>query len=168
MSGGLSLQQSQQLLLTPASLQLAQLQAQLTLHRLKLAQSAVGANNAAAASVLNQVLSNVAMSQPLFNQLRASGMVGNHQGAFPSGALAFPPPNAGLGSLVGGGFGQNPGNVRMNHYGGGGVSGAQQQQGANQQGAEYGKKAGSTYPSDTDSVPSSLLLDTLIPCWHNH
>ncbi|XP_067115771.1 RNA-binding protein 20, partial [Osmerus mordax] len=151
LSGGVSVQQNQQLLLTPASLQLAQLQAQLTLHRLKLAQSAVGANNAAAAaSVLNQVLSNVAMSQPLFNQLRTSAMVGNHQGAFPSSALAFPPPNAGLGSLVGGGFGQNPGNVRMNHYGGGGVAGAQQQQGANQHGAEYGKKAGSTYPSDTD------------------
>ncbi|KAF6111060.1 hypothetical protein HJG60_016136 [Phyllostomus discolor] len=57
------------LLPSPASLQLAQLQAQLTLHRLKLAQTAV-TNNTAAATVLNQVLSKVAMSQPLFNQLR--------------------------------------------------------------------------------------------------
>jgi hypothetical protein len=49
--------QNTQLLLTPASIQLAQLQAQLTFHRLKLAQSAVGgnANSANAASILNQV-----------------------------------------------------------------------------------------------------------------
>ncbi|XP_044046570.1 RNA-binding protein 20 isoform X3 [Siniperca chuatsi] len=132
-------QQNQQLLLTPASLQLAQLQAQLTLHRLKLAQ---GGNTATAATVLNQVLSNVAMSQPLFNQLRTSTMVGNPQGAFPTGVLGFPSSNSALGALVGGGFNQNPGNVRLNHPGGGGTVG--------QQGAEYGKKSGSTYPFDTD------------------
>lgn len=132
-------QQNQQLLLTPASLQLAQLQAQLTLHRLKLAQ---GGNTATAATVLNQVLSNVAMSQPLFNQLRTSAMVGNPQGAFPTGVLGFPSSNSTLGALVGGGFNQNPGNVRLNHPGGGGTVG--------QQGAEYGKKSGSAYPSDTD------------------
>ncbi|XP_019905452.2 RNA-binding protein 20 isoform X2 [Esox lucius] len=162
LSGAGGPHQNAQLLLTPASLQLAQLQAQLTLHRLKLAQGAVGgnANAAAAASVLNQVLSNVAMSQPLFNQLRASAMVGNAQavgGGFHSGALAFQPPpppplppNAAMGTLVGSGFSQNHGNVRLNHYGGGGVSGnQQQQQQANQHGgSEYGKKAESTYPAD--------------------
>ncbi|KAL1005765.1 hypothetical protein UPYG_G00063710 [Umbra pygmaea] len=163
LSGGGGPHQNHQLLLTPASLQLAQLQAQLTLHRLKLAQSAVGgnANAATAASVLNQVLSNVAMSQPLFNQFRASAMVGNAQavgGGFHSGALAFqpplpppPPPNSTMGMLVGSGFNQNHGNVRLNHYGSGGVSGNQQQkqQQAND-GSEYGKKAASTYSSDTD------------------
>ncbi|XP_030291105.1 RNA-binding protein 20 isoform X5 [Sparus aurata] len=132
-------QQNQQLLLTPASLQLAQLQAQITLHRLKLAQ---GGNTATAATVLNQVLSNVAMSQPLFNQLRTSTMVGNPQSAFPTGVLGFPSANSAFGALVGGGFSQNPGNVRLNHPGGGGTLG--------QQGAEYGKKSGSVYPSDTD------------------
>ncbi|XP_066457508.1 RNA-binding protein 20 isoform X2 [Eleutherodactylus coqui] len=64
------------LLPSPASLQLAQLQAQLTLQRLKLAQSAVTSNTAA--SVLNQVLSKVAMSQPLFNPLRNAAMIGAH------------------------------------------------------------------------------------------
>uniref|UniRef100_A0A8D3C6T7 RNA binding motif protein 20 n=1 Tax=Scophthalmus maximus TaxID=52904 RepID=A0A8D3C6T7_SCOMX len=132
-------QQNQQLLLTPASLQLAQLQAQLTLHRLKLAQ---GANAATAATVLNQVLSNVAMSQPLFNQLRTQAMVGNPQGTFPTGVLGFPTSNQALGALVGGGFHQNPENVRLNHPGGGGAVG--------QHGVEYGKKPGSAYPSDTD------------------
>ncbi|XP_043331400.1 RNA-binding protein 20 isoform X1 [Cervus canadensis] len=90
------------LLPSPASLQLAQLQAQLTLHRLKLAQTAV-TNNTAAATVLNQVLSKVAMSQPLFNQLRHPSMISaphGHTGVpqhaatvpstrFPSNALAF-------------------------------------------------------------------------------
>ncbi|XP_045563896.1 RNA-binding protein 20 isoform X2 [Salmo salar] len=108
------------------------------------------------------------MSQPLFNQLRASAMVNNTQavgGGFHSSALAFqlpplppppppppPPPNSALGTLVGAGFNQNHGNVRLNHYGGGGVSGNQpQQQQANQHGgSDYGKKTGSTYPSDTD------------------
>uniref|UniRef100_A0AAQ4S6W9 RNA binding motif protein 20 n=1 Tax=Gasterosteus aculeatus aculeatus TaxID=481459 RepID=A0AAQ4S6W9_GASAC len=131
-------QQNQQLLLTPASLQLAQLQAQLTLHRLKAAQ---GGNSAAAATLLNQVLSNVAMSQPLFNQLRTT-MVGNPQGAFPTGVLGFSSSNSALGAMVGGGFNQNPGNVRLNHPGGGGTAG--------QHGSEYGKTSASTYPSDTD------------------
>ncbi|CAH6941762.1 Rbm20 [Phodopus roborovskii] len=94
------------LLPSPASLQLAQLQAQLTLHRLKLAQTAV-TNNTAAATVLNQVLSKVAMSQPLFNQLRhpsvlttPHGPAGVSQHAatipstrFPSNAIAFSPPS---------------------------------------------------------------------------
>lgn len=90
------------LLPSPASLQLAQLQAQLTLHRLKLAQTAV-TNNPAAATVLNQVLSKVAMSQPLFNQLRHPTVMNAPQGhaagppqgpsmagaRFPSGSIAF-------------------------------------------------------------------------------
>ncbi|XP_012578856.1 PREDICTED: RNA-binding protein 20 [Condylura cristata] len=93
------------LLPSPASLQLAQLQAQLTLHRLKLAQTAV-TNNTAAATVLNQVLSKVAMSQPLFNQLRHPTVIStphSHTGVpqhaatipsarFPSNAIAFSPP----------------------------------------------------------------------------
>ncbi|XP_072240054.1 RNA-binding protein 20 [Leuresthes tenuis] len=132
-------QQNQQLLLTPASLQLAQLQAQLTLHRLKLAQ---GGNAATAASVLNQFLSNVNMSQPLFNQLRTSSTVGNLQGAFPTGMIGFPSSNSAMGALVSGGFNQNPGNVRLNLPCGVGSKG--------QQGGDYSKKSGSTYPSDTD------------------
>ncbi|XP_060027317.1 RNA-binding protein 20 isoform X2 [Erinaceus europaeus] len=93
------------LLPSPASLQLAQLQAQLTLHRLKLAQTAV-TNNTAAATVLNQVLSKVAMSQPLFNQLRHPSVLStphSHVGVpqhaatipsarFPSSTIAFSPP----------------------------------------------------------------------------
>ncbi|KAM9857385.1 RNA-binding protein 20 [Aulostomus maculatus] len=132
-------QQNQQLLLTPASLQLAQLQAQLTLHRLKLAQ---GGNTANAATVLNQVLSNVAMSQPLFNQLRTSTMLGNPQGGFPTGVLGFPSSSSALGALGVGTFNQNPGNVRLNHQGGGTTVG--------QQSVEFGKKSDSQYPSDTD------------------
>lgn len=73
------------LLPSPASLQLAQLQAQLTLHRLKLAQTAV-TNNTAAATVLNQVLSKVAMSQPLFNQLRHPSMI-DQRG--PEGGMSY-------------------------------------------------------------------------------
>lgn len=107
----------QNLLLTPASLQLAQLQAQLTLHRLKLAQSS---NTAAAATVLNQVLSNVAMSQPLFNHLRGSSMPQAPGTGFPSAPITFPPPATPLGTLVGGAFTQNHAGIRMNHYGGGG------------------------------------------------
>ncbi|XP_058527374.1 RNA-binding protein 20 isoform X4 [Ochotona princeps] len=94
------------LLPSPASLQLAQLQAQLTLHRLKLAQTAV-TNNTAAATVLNQVLSKVAMSQPLFNQLRPPSVLSNPHGhtgvpqhtpaipgaRFPSNTMAFSPPS---------------------------------------------------------------------------
>ncbi|EPQ12881.1 Putative RNA-binding protein 20 [Myotis brandtii] len=93
------------LLPSPASLQLAQLQAQLTLHRLKLAQTAV-TNNTAAATVLNQVLSKVAMSQPLFNQLRHPSVISAPHGhtavpphaasvpsaRFPSNTIAFSPP----------------------------------------------------------------------------
>lgn len=130
-------QQNQQLLLTPASLQLAQLQAQLTLQRLKLAQ---GGSTANAATVLNQVLSNVAMSHPLFSQLQASALVGNPQGAFPTGVVGFPSSNSALGALIGGGFNQIPGNTRLNQPGGGGTVG--------QQGTDYGKK--SSYPCDTD------------------
>ncbi|XP_034044538.1 RNA-binding protein 20 [Thalassophryne amazonica] len=128
--------QNQQHLLTPARLQLAQLQAQLTLHGLKLAQ---GGNTASAATVLNQVLSNVAMSQPLFNQLRTSTMVGNPQGAFATGVLGFPSSNSALGALMGGGFHQNSGNVRLNHYAPLG-----------QQTGEFSTKSSSNYPSDTD------------------
>ncbi|XP_007479091.1 RNA-binding protein 20 isoform X2 [Monodelphis domestica] len=98
------------LLPSPASLQLAQLQAQLTLHRLKLAQSAV-TSNTAAATVLNQVLSKVAMSQPLFNQLRHPSVITTphgHAGApqhpavmpnarFSSRGITFSPPSQGQG-----------------------------------------------------------------------
>lgn len=139
LTGGVQ-QQNQQLLLTPASLQLAQLQAQLTLHRLKLAQ---GSNTAPTATVLNQALSNVAMSHPLFNQLRTSAVVGNAQGTFHTGVLGFPTSNSAFGTLLGGGFSQSPGNINLNHPGGGGTVG--------QQVAEYGKKSGPTYPTDTDS-----------------
>ncbi|XP_016534916.1 RNA-binding protein 20 isoform X1 [Poecilia formosa] len=128
-----------QLLLTPASLQLAQLQAQLTLHRLKLAQ---GGNAANAASVLNQLISNVNMSQPLLNQLRSSSLVKNPPGAFPTGVIGFPSSNSAVGSLVGGAFNQNSGNVQLDHACGGAGKG--------QQGGEYGKNPGSTYSSDTD------------------
>ncbi|XP_039564884.1 RNA-binding protein 20 isoform X3 [Passer montanus] len=105
------------LLPSPASLQLAQLQAQLTLHRLKLAQTAV-TNNPAAATVLNQVLSKVAMSQPLFNQLRHPTVMSAPQGhsagppqgpgiagtRFPSGGIAFPAQSPAL-AAPGGGLG---------------------------------------------------------------
>lgn len=132
-------QQNQQLLLTPANIHLAQLQAQLALHRLKLAQ---GGSTATAATVLNQVLSNVAMSHPLFNQLQTSSIVGNPQAAFPTAVLGFPSSNSTLGTLVGGGFNQNPGNVRLNHPVAGGTVGLQD--------AEYSKKSASSYPCDTD------------------
>lgn len=128
-------QQQNQLLLTPAGLQLAHLQAQLTLQRLKLAQ---GGSASTAASVLNQFLSNVNMSQPLLNQLRTSAMVGNPQGAFPTGVMGFPSSNSAMGAIVGGGFNQNPGNVGLNHPSG---AGTKLQQGVN---------SGSTYPSDND------------------
>ncbi|XP_061736467.1 RNA-binding protein 20 isoform X1 [Nerophis ophidion] len=133
--GGLqagSQQQNQQLLLTPASLQLAQLQAQLTLHRLKLAQG----GNTAAATVLNQVLSNVAMAQPLFNQLR------NPQIGFPTGVPGFPASNSALGTT---GFNPNAGNCRPNHHVGGTTVGPQ------------GVESVPTYPSDVDRrVPYNL------------
>lgn len=136
-------QQNQQLLLTPANLQLAQLQAQLALHRLKLAQ---GGSTASAATVLNQVLSNVAMSHPLFNQLQTSSIVGNPQAAFPTGVLGFPSSNSTLGALVSGGFNQHPGNAGLNHTSGGGAYSAS----CGSQDAEYGKRSGSSYPCDTD------------------
>uniref|UniRef100_W5N3E6 RNA binding motif protein 20 n=1 Tax=Lepisosteus oculatus TaxID=7918 RepID=W5N3E6_LEPOC len=164
------------LLLTPASLQLAQLQAQLTLHRLKLAQTAVSSNTAAAATVLNQVLSKVAMSQPFFNQL-TSPMVstpqshagGAHLGSgmlasrFPSSGLPFPPQNTALGPLVGGDLGcggalqnQNHTAIGLNPYTGG-VS-----QTPNQLTSEYGNKinlsAHTVYPSDTDRRSQYSIL----------
>ncbi|XP_065699284.1 RNA-binding protein 20 isoform X3 [Patagioenas fasciata] len=122
------------LLPSPASLQLAQLQAQLTLHRLKLAQTAV-TNNPAAATVLNQVLSKVAMSQPLFNQLRHPTVMNTPQGhtagppqgpglagaTFPSGGIAFPAQNPAL-APPGGGLGpvqaQTPSTIVMSPFGG--------------------------------------------------
>nr|XP_056706429.1 RNA-binding protein 20 [Euleptes europaea] len=121
------------LLPSPASLQLAQLQAQLTLHRLKLAQTAV-TNNTAAATVLNQVLSKVAMSQPLFNQLRHPSMFNTPQGhavgpaiantRFPPGGIHFPTQNPTL-TAPGGTLGpvgnlqnQNPSPVVINPFGG--------------------------------------------------
>lgn len=140
-------QQNQQLLLTPAGLQLAQLQAQLTLQRLKLAQ---GGSAASAASVLNQVLSNVAMSQPLFNQLRSSSVVGSPQGAFHTGVVGFPPSTSTYGALVGGGLTQTPATVRVN-------------QGATvgQHGAEYSPKSSSAFPTDTDRrLPVYSLVGT--------
>ncbi|XP_048104876.1 LOW QUALITY PROTEIN: RNA-binding protein 20 [Alosa alosa] len=143
-----------QLLLTPASLQLAQLQAQLTLQRLKLAHSAVGGNTAAtAASVLNQVLSNVAMSQPLFNTLRGTAtmvrITGRSRWGFPTNPMAFPPPNSALGTLVGGGFPQKPGGMRLNHS----TPNPSQAPGLQ----DYGKK-GPTFPSDTDHQPQYGFL----------
>ncbi|XP_064519354.1 RNA-binding protein 20 isoform X4 [Pseudopipra pipra] len=122
------------LLPSPASLQLAQLQAQLTLHRLKLAQTAV-TNNPTAATVLNQVLSKVAMSQPLFNQLRHPTVMNAPQGhaagppqgpgiagtRFPSSGIAFPAqspvlatPGSGLGPVQA----QAPNAIVMSPFGG--------------------------------------------------
>nr|XP_023676177.1 RNA-binding protein 20 isoform X1 [Paramormyrops kingsleyae] len=145
------------LLLTPASLQLAQLQAQLTLHRLKLAQTAVNSNTAAAATVLNQVLSNVAMSQPLFNQLRTPVMISTPHGhaggaqlgpAFGPSTLPFPPQVVGGSFVRGGGLqGQNT-NVRLGHMGGGSP------QPLSQHASEYGKKSnlppGAPFLSNSD------------------
>ncbi|XP_015673597.1 RNA-binding protein 20 isoform X1 [Protobothrops mucrosquamatus] len=121
------------LLPSSASLQLAQLQAQLTLHRLKLAQTAVN-NNTAAATVLNQVLSKVAMSQPLFNQLRHPSMFNTlpgHAGGpgatntrFPPGGIHFPtqnPPLAAQGGTlasVSNLSNQNVSTVVLNPFGG--------------------------------------------------
>lgn len=122
------------LLPSPASLQLAQLQAQLTLHRLKLAQTAV-TNNTAAATVLNQVLSKVAMSQPLFNQLRHPSMFNNPQGhaggsgvantRFSPGGLHFQAQNSTLAAAAGGTLGpvgnlqnQNPNAMATHSFGG--------------------------------------------------
>ncbi|KAM8842091.1 RNA-binding protein 20 isoform 1-T2 [Synchiropus picturatus] len=82
------------------------------------------------------------MSQPLFNHLRTSTMLGNHQGALPTGVLGFPSSNSALGALGSGGFNQSPGNVRLNHNGGGTQ--------VSQQVADFPKKSGLTYNSDTD------------------
>ncbi|XP_068114801.1 RNA-binding protein 20 isoform X2 [Hyperolius riggenbachi] len=114
------------LLPSPASLQLAQLQAQLTLQRLKLAQSAV-TTNTAAATVLNQVLSKVAMSQPLFNPLRNAAMMGAHGPAgmaslgpamhnarFPSTGLPFSAQNP---AAMAPKHNQNPNQNSMPHFG---------------------------------------------------
>uniref|UniRef100_A0A480R4Y6 RNA-binding protein 20 n=1 Tax=Sus scrofa TaxID=9823 RepID=A0A480R4Y6_PIG len=169
------------LLPSPASLQLAQLQAQLTLHRLKLAQTAV-TNNTAAATVLNQVLSKVAMSQPLFNQLRHPSMISaphGHTGVpphattvpstrFPSNAITFsagqtrgPGPSVNLPS-------QPPNTMVMHPF-----SGVMPQTpaqpavilGIGKTGPapaaagfyEYGKAtSGQAYGSETDSQPSFL------------
>ncbi|XP_076841249.1 RNA-binding protein 20 isoform X2 [Brachyhypopomus gauderio] len=128
----------QNLLLSPAGLQLAQLQAQLTLQRLKLAQTT------SAATVLNQVLSNVAMSQPLFNQLRGSSVATAHGRSFPPAPITFPPPASALGALVGGGFTHNHAGIKPNHYG----ASAASNQSANPH-TEYGKKPG-PYQADAD------------------
>ncbi|CAL1601773.1 unnamed protein product [Knipowitschia caucasica] len=124
-----------QLLLTPASLQLAQLQAQLTLQRLKLSQG----SSPSSAAVLNQVLSSVAMSQPLFNHLRASAMVRNPQSTFTSGVLGFPSSNSTLSALAGGVFNQCANSLHPNQP-------LRDAMGA--QTLDYGKNTG--YPSDTD------------------
>nr|XP_033799497.1 RNA-binding protein 20 isoform X3 [Geotrypetes seraphini] len=125
------------LLPSPASVQLAQLQAQLTLQRLKLAQSAV-TSNTAAATVLNQVLSKVAMSQPLFNPLRNATMLSTPHGhiggpqlgpavpgtIFPTGGMPFPAPNPSAAPRVGTGVGhignmpnQTPSTVPVHPFG---------------------------------------------------
>ncbi|KAL1251072.1 hypothetical protein QQF64_018868 [Cirrhinus molitorella] len=82
------------------------------------------------------------MSQPLFNHLRGSSMAQAHSGAFPPPPIAFPPPNAALGQLVGGGFATNPTGIRPTNY-----SGVSNQKAS--QHNDFGKKAG-TYSTDTD------------------
>uniref|UniRef100_A0A803VMH4 RNA binding motif protein 20 n=1 Tax=Ficedula albicollis TaxID=59894 RepID=A0A803VMH4_FICAL len=149
------------LLPSPASLQLAQLQAQLTLHRLKLAQTAV-TNNPAAATVLNQVLSKVAMSQPLFNQLRHPTVMSAPQGhaagppqgpgiagtRFPSGGIAFPAQSPAL-ATPGGGLGamqaQAPSAIVMNPFGSVMAPTSGQVVGLNKAGASTSTAAGGFY-----------------------
>ncbi|KAF7223783.1 transcript variant X2 [Nothobranchius furzeri] len=75
------------------------------------------------------------MSQPLLNQLRTSAMVGTPQSAFSTEMMGFPSSNSAIGTLTGGGFNQNPGNVRLNNPCGAGTNGQQ---------------VGKSYPSDTD------------------
>ncbi|XP_078079328.1 RNA-binding protein 20 isoform X2 [Mustelus asterias] len=114
-----------------ASIQLAQLQAQLTLQRLKFAQSAVAVNsNTAAATVLSQVLSKVAMSQPLFNTLRAPALINATHGqsgatqlgpsisgpGMPPSGLPYPSQTPGLPPLVAGGISQG-GNLQPQNTG---------------------------------------------------
>ncbi|XP_070077037.1 RNA-binding protein 20 isoform X5 [Equus caballus] len=170
------------LLPSPANLQLAQLQAQLTLHRLKLAQTAV-TNNTAAATVLNQVLSKVAMSQPLFNQLRHPSVISappSHAGVpqhaaampsarFPSNALAFSPPGQTRGPGPSVSLPSQPPNAMVMHP----FSGVMPQTptqpavllGLGKPGPtpaaagfyEYGKaSSGQAYGSETDGQPSFL------------
>ncbi|XP_062436680.1 RNA-binding protein 20 isoform X2 [Rhea pennata] len=165
------------LLPSPASLQLAQLQAQLTLHRLKLAQTAV-TNNPAAATVLNQVLSKVAMSQPLFNQLRPPSMINAPQGhaagppqgpgvanaRFPSSGLAFPAQSPAL-AAPGGSLGpvgtiaaQTPSAIVMNPFGGVMAPASSQQAvvvGLNKAG--HSSAAGGFYEYGKQSVPAAQV-----------
>ncbi|KAK1166681.1 RNA-binding protein 20 [Acipenser oxyrinchus oxyrinchus] len=169
------------LLLTPASLQLAQLQAQLTLQRIKLAHTAVNSNTAAAATVLNQVISKVAMSQPVFNQLRSTSMVSTpygHAGGtqlglgmsankFPSGGLPFPSQNPALGPLVGVGLGcsgslqnQNPNAMGLNPFGGMVPQASSQQTSASmglaQPGVSYASSGFTDYGNNI-SVPANSV-----------
>ncbi|XP_047559540.1 RNA-binding protein 20 isoform X3 [Lutra lutra] len=170
------------LLPSPAGLQLAQLQAQLTLHRLKLAQTAV-TNNTAAATVLNQVLSKVAMSQPLFNQLRHPSVISaphSHTGVpqhaatvpsarFPSNAIAFSPPGQTRGPGPSVNLPSQPPNTVVMHPFGGVMPQTPAQPavilGIGKTGPapaaagfyEYGKASSSqAYGSETDSQPSFL------------
>ncbi|XP_059254532.1 RNA-binding protein 20 [Mustela nigripes] len=170
------------LLPSPASLQLAQLQAQLTLHRLKLAQTAV-TNNTAAATVLNQVLSKVAMSQPLFNQLRHPSVIStphSHTGVpqhaatvpsarFPSNAIAFSPPGQTRGPGPSVNLPSQPSNTVVMHPFGGVMPQTPAQPavilGIGKTGPapaaagfyEYGKASASqAYGSETDSQPGFL------------
>ncbi|XP_008844581.1 RNA-binding protein 20, partial [Nannospalax galili] len=170
------------LLPSPASLQLAQLQAQLTLHRLKLAQTAV-TNNTAAATVLNQVLSKVAMSQPLFNQLKHPSVLGSPHGPtgvsqhtatipsarFPSNAITFSPPSQTRGPGPSVNLPSQPANAVVVHPFGGVMPQTPTQPavilGIGKAGAapattgfyEYGKaNPGQAYSSEMDSQPGFL------------
>ncbi|XP_041116720.1 RNA-binding protein 20-like isoform X2 [Polyodon spathula] len=164
---------SNPLLLTPASLQLTQLQAQLALQRIKLVHTAVNSNTAA--TVLNQVLSKVAMSQPLFNQLRSTSMVSTPHGhtggtqpgmstnRFPSGGLPFPSQNPALG----GGLGcirslqnQNPSAMGLNPFGGMVPQASSQQNSAPMSLAQPGvsqANSGFTDYGNNMSVPASSV-----------
>ncbi|XP_064000483.1 RNA-binding protein 20 isoform X2 [Pogoniulus pusillus] len=177
------------LLPSPASLQLAQLQAQLTLHRLKLAQTAV-TNNPAAATVLNQVLSKVAMSQPLFNQLRHPTMMNTPQGhaagppqgpniastRFPSGGIAFPAQTPAL-ATPGGGLGpvqaQTPNAIVMSPFGGVMAPASGQQPmvvGLNKAGASSSAAVGGFYEynkqNTTAATPQAYTLEGDQPGQH--
>ncbi|XP_059508882.1 RNA-binding protein 20 isoform X2 [Stegostoma tigrinum] len=112
-----------------ASVQLAQLQAQLTLQRLKFAQSAVNSNTTAA-TVLSQVLNKVAMSQPLFNTLRSPSLINATHGqagapqlgpgisgpTMPPHGLSYPSQTPGLPPLVAGSINQG-GNLQPQSVG---------------------------------------------------
>ncbi|XP_076195104.1 RNA-binding protein 20 [Aptenodytes patagonicus] len=177
------------LLPSPASLQLAQLQAQLTLHRLKLAQTAV-TNNPAAATVLNQVLSKVAMSQPLFNQLRHPTVMNTPQGhaagppqgpsiagtRLPSGGIAFPAQTPAL-AAPGGGLGpvqaQTPNAIVMSPFGGVMAPTSSQQSvvvGLNKAGASTSAAAGGFYEynkqNTTNAAPQAYASEGDQPSQH--